>query len=355
MNNDIMQYIMGQKTVTGNARDSRELEAQRQRAQQEHAMAQRTGQLQNTQRAVDLSNALKPKNRFEQIQRNGQMYQVELDGQGKLVGQPQLVGGGQGGAMPQPPMRAGGSPSVGGFNQRPFQMNPAQEKLAEFLPPDLDPSQASLKDWVEAGKASKAPTAVQSQQQATAASKEAREQQKFDLEQADGVAKMARAKDVAVQKYGVMNGTIDEAMKIVKDNEWATGGLTGGINSNIPGTDAYTLDKTINTLQANLSFDALQAMREASKTGGALGSVSERELQLLGSTVASLDSGLPRETIMNNLEKVREHYKNFLDSAGIELPGAQGGGAKEVASQAEFDALPSGAIFTEDGKQYRKP
>ena len=149
MNNDIMQYIMGQKTVTGNARDSRELEAQRQRAQQEHAMAQRTGQLQNTQRAVDLSNALKPKNRFEQIQRNGQMYQVEIDGQGKLVGQPQLVGGGQGGAMPQPPMRAGGSPSVGGFNQRP--LNPAQEKLAEWLPVDLDPASASTRDWMQAG------------------------------------------------------------------------------------------------------------------------------------------------------------------------------------------------------------
>ena len=39
MNNDIMQYIMGQKTVTGNARDSRELEAQRQRAQQQHDLA----------------------------------------------------------------------------------------------------------------------------------------------------------------------------------------------------------------------------------------------------------------------------------------------------------------------------
>ena len=70
----------------------------------------------NTTAAVNLSNALKPKNQFKQIERNGQLYQVEIDGQGKLVGQPQLVGGGQGGAMPQPPMRAGAG---GGFNAPP--------------------------------------------------------------------------------------------------------------------------------------------------------------------------------------------------------------------------------------------
>jgi len=69
----------------------------------------------------------------------------------------------------------------------------------------------------------------------------------------------------------------------------------------------------VDTLKANLSFDRLQKMRDESKTGGALGNVSNIELGLLGSTVAALDPAA--ENFVEQLQIVRDHYEAF--KAGI--------------------------------------
>lgn len=69
----------------------------------------------------------------------------------------------------------------------------------------------------------------------------------------------------------------------------------------------------VDTLKANLSFDRLQKMRDESKTGGALGNVSNIELGLLGSAVAALDPAA--ENFVEQLQIVRDHYESF--KAGI--------------------------------------
>lgn len=47
---------------------------------------------------------------------------------------------------------------------------------------------------------------------------------------------------------------------------------------------------------------------------------------------------------------------NVIDAARIAAGRAgPAQGSREITSQAEYDALPSGAIYTEDGQQYRKP
>jgi len=58
----------------------------------------------------------------------------------------------------------------------------------------------------------------------------------------------------------------------------------------------------------------LQEMRDKSKTGGALGNVSNIELKLLESTVNSLDANLDREILLQNLKKVEMHYQNIMNS-----------------------------------------
>lgn len=50
-------------------------------------------------------------------------------------------------------------------------------------------------------------------------------------------------------------------------------------------------------------------------------------------------------------QTLRETYPSVF--GGGQPPAA--GGPSEVRTQAEYDALPSGAIYTEDGQQYRKP
>jgi hypothetical protein len=157
---------------------------------------------------------------------------------------------------------------------------------------------------------------------------------------------------------------INDARRLVGEG-WSTGNFFGGGTwSGVPavGQNAKNLEGALNTIKGNLSFDRLQQMREASKTGGALGSVSNIELQLLGSTVASIDQGQDAETILNNLARVERHYRSarallnnedprdpviaekygILNSApsatGSDIPPPGGG---ELTSQGRFNRDPT--------------
>jgi hypothetical protein len=106
----------------------------------------------------------------------------------------------------------------------------------------------------------------------------------------------------------VVDNTIDEA--ISKASGWTTG--MGSVLSRIPGTDARDLAGLVTTLEGNLAIDKLQEMRANSPTGGALGSVTERELELLSSTFGSLKQNQSKEQFLRNLEKVREQVRNIV-------------------------------------------
>ena len=107
--------------------------------------------------------------------------------------------------------------------------------------------------------------------------------------------------------------TVDKAMGLT-DDYWVVG---YDVAKMLPTTDARELQGYVNTLQANLAFDRLQEMRNASKTGGALGQVSNIELGLLQSSVATLDPG--SKNFKEQLAVVRRQYQNFRNSLlGIE-------------------------------------
>jgi hypothetical protein len=105
-------------------------------------------------------------------------------------------------------------------------------------------------------------------------------------------------------------GKVDEALGKV-------GGFTagfGGLLANVPGTKARNLQADIDTIKANLGFQQLQAMRDASPTGGALGQVTERELGFLQSTVASLDQLQSPDELRKALNQIKLHYNNWLSA-----------------------------------------
>lgn len=114
--------------------------------------------------------------------------------------------------------------------------------------------------------------------------------------------------ELAKNKADAVIGKVDEALG---QSGFFTTGLTGTALGKIPGTGAYDLDKTIDTIKANIGFGELQAMREASPTGGALGQVAVQELTALQSTVASLDKGQSREQLESNLKKIKQHYETW--------------------------------------------
>lgn len=79
----------------------------------------------------------------------------------------------------------------------------------------------------------------------------------------------------------------------------------------VRGTPQYNLAAQLDTIKSNVGFAALQAMRAASPTGGALGQVSEQENRLLQSTLASLDQGQSPDQLKSNLAKVQLHFENL--------------------------------------------
>lgn len=137
----------------------------------------------------------------------------------------------------------------------------------------------------------------------------------------------AKQSDKAEAKLIKEEGAVAHANKVITDvldaKNLVTGmttGLVGKGQSFVPGTDAYTLKERIATIKANLGFDRLQQMRDASPTGGALGQVAVQELQALQSSVASLDVGLPKKELDKNLGKIQSHYAAWLKALGREVP-----------------------------------
>lgn len=73
------------------------------------------------------------------------------------------------------------------------------------------------------------------------------------------------------------------------------------------------LTAALATLKANVAFGELQKMKEASPLGASgLGSVSNIELQLLGSTLASLETIQRPDQLRQAINDVQTHYVNFL-------------------------------------------
>ena len=108
---------------------------------------------------------------------------------------------------------------------------------------------------------------------------------------------------------------------------------TGVMGSKLAGINQEATDvrNSLATLQSIVSFDRLQAMREASPTGGALGSVSERELALLQASLGALSQDSSEEQLIKTLDfidGIMAKFEAYPDSAGTPYvtPPAQNGG-----------------------------
>ncbi len=88
-------------------------------------------------------------------------------------------------------------------------------------------------------------------------------------------------------------------------------GITGlrGAIPNIPGSDAANAQAKLNTLKSQVGFGVLQDMRNNSRTGGALGSVSDAEGKRLEANLASLENA-------QSEDQMRESLQNILDYTG---------------------------------------
>jgi hypothetical protein len=114
-------------------------------------------------------------------------------------------------------------------------------------------------------------------------------------QQFSGLQDQARTTDLVIS-------TIDKALPQI-------GNWTAGFGANLAGVKglpAHDLQATLDTIRSNVGFEQLAKMRANSPTGGALGSVSERENALLQSVLGSLDAGQSPQQLAASLKQVRD-------------------------------------------------
>lgn len=99
---------------------------------------------------------------------------------------------------------------------------------------------------------------------------------------------------------------LDSVADLERRVSFQTVGLFGTLYKFAPGGVQRDFANDLNTLKANIAFGELTAMREASKTGGALGQVSDIELKLLESSLAGLSQAQSPANFRKNLKRVKD-------------------------------------------------
>lgn len=151
--------------------------------------------------------------------------------------------------------------------------------------------------------------------------------------------KAGRASELAMadydRKFGIVDDAIAKAIGLLDERDGAVAGW-GSIFKNLPTTDARTMANTIDLIKANLGFEELQAMRDASPTGGALGQVTERELAFLQAVQANLDQAQSPEELRRVLVELQTRRAEFR----AERMRIMGGGQAEAPAPDQSGSTP---------------
>lgn len=92
-------------------------------------------------------------------------------------------------------------------------------------------------------------------------------------------------------------------------NDPALPHITGisGKFPNIPGGKAADVEAKLESMKSQVAFSVLQSLRDASKTGGALGQVSNFEEKMLQNNLAGLDKTQSPEAFKKSLQKIVDY------------------------------------------------
>jgi hypothetical protein len=124
------------------------------------------------------------------------------------------------------------------------------------------------------------------------------------------VAQVSRL-DEAKNSTANIQKQIQDARDIINKYPNATG--WGSLLNMVPDTEATQLNALLRTLEANVAFKALQEMRANSPTGGALGNVSNVEIELLYQSLSPiLQKGGVKE-LLSTLDTIENDATQTLD------------------------------------------
>lgn len=150
-------------------------------------------------------------------------------------------------------------------------------------------------------------------------------------------------------QVGLVNNAIVDAEEAIKSGA-ATGWANMALGA-LPDTQARRLNNALETIKANLGFDKIQAMRDASPTGGALGAPSDFEQRLLQAVNGSLD---PKQAdqLQKNLATIKELYPKLLQEKKAAFARDYGGAGTSNTGMNDDQPPIEGAKKAPDGKWY---
>lgn len=144
------------------------------------------------------------------------------------------------------------------------------------------------------------------------ARKESREIEKFKQGQQETEEIESGRRNAQIRKANIIIRGIDD---LLPRSNIFTAGFFGAPSKFIPGTPSANFAADLQTIEANIAFDALQEMRELSKTGGALGQVAIKELELLRDVRGALLQSQSPAQLKRNLNKIKESFNRVRAAA----------------------------------------
>ena len=145
------------------------------------------------------------------------------------------------------------------------------------------------------------------------------------IEAAQAADKARMRNEAMVKTAEIVTGKIQEARDILNQSSALNPATGFGAETaaGIGGTNAANMKAATDTIVASIAFDKLQAMRESSPTGGALGAVSDTEMGLLSAAIASLSQTQSPEQFAKHLDDVERIYGDVMKKFAA-YPGAGG-------------------------------
>lgn len=140
---------------------------------------------------------------------------------------------------------------------------------------------------------------------------------------------------------------MDTMLESLESGETSTG-MKGIALSFFPGTNNFAFEGDLDTIRANLGFDALNEARANSATGASgFGQLTEREMTLLQQLENDLKIGLDKETLVKRLKHVKSTFESARDRAKTDWTTRQWIGLEAPPAQPQAGiTTPSGNTFT---------
>jgi len=145
----------------------------------------------------------------------------------------------------------------------------------------------------------------------------------LDQSRRETARRETETRSASVEQARVVSVDIDRAIERITANPNLTTGFAA-ITSAVYGTPAHGLKTLLETVEANVSFKALSDMKKASTSGGALGAINTRELELLAATWGSLRQSNTAEDLIFNLRRIQKQSLDIIHGKGLWMMNADG-------------------------------